>query len=371
LREEITRKKHYCLYTFQSTCFTDRDNLFWVMSSAQKLAMVFFEVIGAGVVTYGLLYLLAMCFIDCDVELTFYSKLGKSPRKLKGKVVFITGASSGIGEFTAKALAKHGVKLVLTARRKNELERVKRECIDLSKGQLQEQDILIIPFDVTDLSVHNSVFDQALKHFGTVDILVNNAGRSQRALFENIEMKVDKQMFDLNVFAVVNLSRLAVNYFNEKGSGHVAVVSSLAGVFGVPYSATYTASKHAIHGYFNALRTEKTGKNIAVTLLCPGPTYTNFLQESFTEKEGQKYGIAADKTDRRMTGERCGELCAIALANKTRESWMGLFPMMPFVYGAVYFPVISNMVLHLLGPRRLFKFRDSKDITLSEGKEKL
>jgi dehydrogenase/reductase SDR family protein 7 len=341
------------------------------MSSAQKLAMVFFEVIGAGVVTYGLLYLLAMCFIDCDVELTFYSKLGKSPRKLKGKVVFITGASSGIGEFTAKALAKHGVKLVLTARRKNELERVKRECIDLSKGQLQEQDILIIPFDVTDLSVHNSVFDQALKHFGTVDILVNNAGRSQRALFENIEMKVDKQMFDLNVFAVVNLSRLAVNYFNEKGSGHVAVVSSLAGVFGVPYSATYTASKHAIHGYFNALRTEKTGKNIAVTLLCPGPTYTNFLQESFTEKEGQKYGIAADKTDRRMTGERCGELCAIALANKTRESWMGLFPMMPFVYGAVYFPVISNMVLRLLGPRRLFKFRDSKDITLSEGKEKL
>lgn len=119
--------------------------------------------------------------------------------------------------------------------------------LDLSKGQLQEQDILIIPFDVTDLSVHNSVFDQALKHFGTVDILVNNAGRSQRALFENIEMKVDKQMFDLNVFAVVNLSRLAVNYFNEKGSGHVAVVSSLAGVFGVPYSATYTASKHAIH----------------------------------------------------------------------------------------------------------------------------
>lgn len=162
-------------------------------------------------------------------------------------MIFITGASSGIGEHTAKALAKHGAKLVLTARRKNELERVKKECIDLSKQQLTDKDILVIPFDITDLASHRNVFQQAVNHFGTVDILVNNAGRSQRALFEYIDMNVDKQMFELNVFAVVNLTRIAVNYFNEKGSGHVAVVSSLAGVFGVPYSATYTATKHAIH----------------------------------------------------------------------------------------------------------------------------
>ncbi|KAJ3660391.1 hypothetical protein Zmor_004841 [Zophobas morio] len=336
-----------------------------VISPPQKLTMLF-EIIGAGVFSYGLFYLLAMCFVDCDVELWFYSIFGRSPRKLKGKVVCITGASSGIGEHTAKALAKRGVKLALTARRKNELERVKRECIELSKGQLVDDDVLVLAFDITDLSLHKKVLEQIINHFGSLDILVNNAGRSQRALFEHIQMNVDKQMFDLNVFAVVNLSRFAVKYFSERGSGHVAVVSSLAGVFGVPYSATYTATKHAIHGYFGALRTEKTGKNIAVTLLCPGPVYTNFLQESFTEKDGEKYGIPANKTDRRMTGERCGELCAVALANRTHESWMGIFPMMPFVYTAVYFPIVSKMCLKLLGPQRLFKIRDSKEITLDE-----
>ncbi|EFA00763.2 dehydrogenase/reductase SDR family member 7 [Tribolium castaneum] len=337
----------------------------------EKYGMAVLETIGAGVLTYGLFYLMALCFVDCDLELAFYSIFGKSPRKLKGKVVFITGASSGIGEHTAKALAKHGVRLVLTARRQSELERVKIECLHLSKNQLSDKDILVIPFDITDLSAHKRVFQQALNHFGTVHVLVNNAGRSQRALFEYIDMSVDKQMFDLNVFAVVNLTRIAINHFNEKGSGHVAVVSSLAGVFGAPYSATYTATKHAIHGYFDALRIEKMDKNIAVTLLCPGPTLTNFLQESFTERDGQKYGIPADRKDRRMTGERCGQLCAIALANRTQESWMGLFPMMPFVYTAVYFPTISKMALGLLGPRRLFKMRDSKDIQFDQGKRKL
>ncbi|RZB39976.1 dehydrogenase/reductase SDR family member 7 [Asbolus verrucosus] len=328
--------------------------------------MFFLELIGASVVTYSLFYLISLCIVDCDLELAFYSKFGRSPRKLKGKVVFITGASSGIGEHTARALAKRGVKLVLTARRKHELERVKQDCIGLSKGQLNDNDILVIPCDITNLSVHKQIFERTIQHFGTLDILVNNAGRSQRALFEYIDIGVDKQMFDLNVFAVVNLSRLAVNYFNEKGSGHVAVVSSLAGVFGVPYSATYTASKHAIQGYFGSLQTEKVGTNIHVTLLCPGPVYTNFLQESFTEKDGEKYGIPAKSTDRRMTAERCGELCAIALANKTQESWMGLFPMMPFAYAAVYFPIISRIALKTLGPKKLFKFRDSKEITLEE-----
>ncbi|XP_044269306.1 dehydrogenase/reductase SDR family member 7 [Tribolium madens] len=337
----------------------------------EKYTMTVLETIGAGVLTYGVLHLLALCLVDCDLELTFYSLFGKSPRKLKGKVVFITGASSGIGEHTAKALAKHGVRLVLTARRPNELERVKTECLQLAKNQLGDKDILVIPFDITDLSLHKGVFQQALSHFGTIDILVNNAGRSQRALFEHIDMAVDKQMFELNVFAVVNLTRLAVKHFNEKGAGHVAVVSSLAGVFGVPYSATYTATKHAIHGYFDGLRIEKMGQNIAVTLLCPGPTFTNFLQESFTEKDGQKYGIPAERKDRRMTGERCGQLCAIALANRTQESWMGLFPLMPFVYTAVYFPTVSKIALRLLGPRGLFKMRDSKDIQFDQGKQKL
>lgn len=101
--------------------------------------------------------------------------------------------------------------------------------------------------DVTDFETHRKHFQDALDHFGQVDILVNNAGRSQRARWDDIELAVDKQMFDLNVFGVVNLSRVALEYFNKVGQGHIAVVSSLAGVIPAPYSGTYTATKFSIH----------------------------------------------------------------------------------------------------------------------------
>ncbi|XP_019875109.1 dehydrogenase/reductase SDR family member 7 [Aethina tumida] len=327
-----------------------------------------FSVIGFGVFVYGFIYFILTCVCDCDVELKFYELFGKSPRRLKGKVVFVTGASSGIGEHLSYSLAKHGVKLVLAARRNDELQRVKRKCLDLSRGQLNDTDVLVLVMDVTDLQSHKKHFDHAVRHFGKIDVLVNNAGRSQRALWENIEMSVDKQMFELNVFGVVNLSRLAMDHFIKQKSGHIAVVSSLAGVIGVPYSGTYTGSKHAIHGYFNSLRNEKSGQGISVTLLCPGPTFTNFLQESFTEKSGEKYNQTTQPTDRRMTAERCGDLCAISIANKLRESWMGLFPLMPFTYTAVYFPNIFNFALKTVGPQTLFKLRDSKKLELNEGK---
>ncbi|KAJ8924695.1 hypothetical protein NQ315_000846 [Exocentrus adspersus] len=218
---------------------------------------MFFAILGVGFFTYTLSYFILTLLSDCDLQLFFYEKFGKSPRRLKGQVVFITGASSGIGEHTAYVLAKHGVKLVLSARRNDELQRVKRNCIDISEGQLEDKDILVIPMDITDFESHRKHFRHAIGHFGRVDILVNNAGRSQRAIWDNIELAVDKQLFDLNVFAVINLSRVALEHFNKRGSGHIAVVSSLAGVIGAPFSGSYTGSKHAIQGYFKSLDIEK------------------------------------------------------------------------------------------------------------------
>ncbi|CAH1155746.1 unnamed protein product [Phaedon cochleariae] len=323
---------------------------------------MFFALMGAGVCAYGTIFTILTLLSDCDLELLFYEKFGKSPRRLKGKVVFVTGASSGIGEYTAYALAKVGAKLVLAARRYEELQKVKRKCLDLSNGLLEEKDILVIPMDMTDFPSHQKHFQEAVAHFGTVDILLNNAGRSQRAMWDNIELAVDKQMFNLNVFGVINLTRVALQHFNKVGAGHVAVTSSLAGIIGVPYSCTYTGTKHAIHGYFNALRVEKMKNNIDVTLLCPGPTFTNFLAESFTDKEGQKYNNPTQPTDRRMTAERCGYLTAVALANKTNESWMAVFPLIPLTYIIVYFPIIYNCGLKVLGPETMFKLRDSKKL---------
>lgn len=101
--------------------------------------------------------------------------------------------------------------------------------------------------DVLDFDSHRKHFDHAVRYFGTVDILVNNAGRSQRALWEEIDLKVDQQLFNLNVFSTLNLSRVALKHFNGKGSGQIAVTSSVTGFLAAPFSATYTGSKHAIH----------------------------------------------------------------------------------------------------------------------------
>ncbi|KAF5301243.1 hypothetical protein FQR65_LT00943 [Abscondita terminalis] len=313
----------------------------------------------AGVFCYTLFYGIILCVIDCDVQLAFNEKFGKSISHLKGKVVFITGASSGIGKHTALSLAEHGVKLVLAARRHELLQQVKAQCIAVSKGLLTANDVLVLEMDMLDMNSHKRNFEIALAHFGVIDILFNNAGRSQRALWEYIDVEVDKEMFELNVFSLINLTRIAIKYFNTRGRGHVAATSSLAGFVSAPHSASYTGAKHALHGYYNSLRLEKLSTDLTVSLICPGPTHTEFLRESFTGSPGQKYGIPTKDTDRRMTAERCGHLCAVALANESREAWLCCFPLLHFCYVYVYFPTLSYYIFKFSGTDRFFKLRDS------------
>lgn len=165
---------------------------------------------------------------------------------LQGKVVWITGASSGIGKSLAIVLARHGVKLCLSARREEELEKVKLEC--LAGSSLKQADIFVLKMDMLETDKHQAYFDKVIKQFGQVDVLVNNAGRSQRALWQKIDIEVDRELFELDVFSVVNLSRVYVRHV-EKNSleGHIAVTSSSAGLLGVPNSGSYVGAKHALH----------------------------------------------------------------------------------------------------------------------------
>ncbi|XP_077290720.1 dehydrogenase/reductase SDR family member 7 [Arctopsyche grandis] len=322
--------------------------------------MDFFFWLGLAVFIYYFVMFLLLIFNDSDIATTFAEKFGTSIDSLRGKVIWITGASSGIGEGLALTCAKVGAKLVLSARREEELKRVKKECIAISNGKLIDADILVLPMDISDIKSHQKLFDNVLDAFGKLDILVNNAGKSQRALWEDIEVEVDRSLFELNVFGLVNLTRIAVKYFLSRGEGHVAVTSSTAGIMGVPFSGSYTASKHAIHGYFNSLRTEKFTKNLKITVFCPGPTFTNFLQESFTSKIDEKYGQSVQSNDKRMTAERCGYLFAVALANKIEESWAAVFPIILLSYLNIYFPNLMKRIFIILGPKYLLKLRDSR-----------
>ena len=117
--------------------------------------------------------------------------------------------------------------------------------------------ILVLQMDMCDFDSHQTCFEEVLKKFGRLDILINNAGRSQRGRWEHINMEVDMDLFRLNVFSVINLTRVVLPHMLNNKCGKVAVTSSTAGKGGVPFSGTYTGSKHAIHGYFESLRTEK------------------------------------------------------------------------------------------------------------------
>jgi dehydrogenase/reductase SDR family protein 7 len=162
--------------------------------------------------------------------------------------VWVTGASSGIGRELAKVLAKNGVRVALSARNVRELEAAKAECLSLSRGKLASDDILVLPLDLLKLDAHQDAFNRVVSHFKQLDILVNNAGRSQRAEWNKIDINVDREVFELDVFSVVHLSRLAVTYFEERNvQGQVAVTSSTAGIIGAPISASYTGAKHALH----------------------------------------------------------------------------------------------------------------------------
>lgn len=318
------------------------------------------SIVGFAAISYCLVYILFLFLLDCDLGLAWAAKFGKGVESVRGKVIWITGASSGIGEGIAVALAKGGARIVISARRKGELERVKMRCIE--EGKAKEDDVYVLPMDVTLLDNHKNCLDSVIKEFGRLDILVNNAGRSQRAEWEEIEASVDQEMFNLNVFSVVSLTRVVVRYFlnREERGGHIAVTSSIAGLIGVPYSASYTGAKHALHGYFNSLRAEKVADSLTVTILCPGPVYTNFLSESFTGKSGVKYGIPANANDRRLTSDRCGYLCAVALANSLREAWMALPPVLPMAYMGCYLPNAAWKIGEFLGAKYMLKLRDSK-----------
>ncbi|GFY54446.1 hypothetical protein TNIN_491061, partial [Trichonephila inaurata madagascariensis] len=248
---------------------------------------------------------------------------------LQGKVIWITGSSSGIGEYLAYELAHHGCKLILSGTSVERLNFVKLKCIEIG---LTEDDIYVLPFKLTDFEIHEDCVKKVLQKFHRLDILINNAGRSQRATFEEIDINVDKEIFDINVFGTLNLTRKILPHFVENGRGHFVVTSSCVGKMGAAFSASYTGSKHALHGYFETLRTEMSGKNIDVTMLCPGPVFSNNLEHAFTGTPGKKFGQIQNRKDRKMQTDRCARLMSVAIAHKLDEAWIAPQPNLIFFY---------------------------------------
>lgn len=184
-------------------------------------------------------------------------------KSFKGKVVWITGASEGIGLALAEAFAKEGAKLIVSARRKEKLEEVAKSC--LAKGA---SEVKVLPFDLADETSIDEACKIAELTFQGVDLLLLNAGISQRAFAAETSINVFDRLMKINYLSNV---RITLNTLDNllKRKGQIAVISSLVGKFGSPYRSGYAASKHALHGFYDSLRAEHTGQ-LEVSIICPG-----------------------------------------------------------------------------------------------------
>ena len=200
----------------------------------------------------------------------------------KNKNIFITGASSGIGEGLARSLAYQGANLILSARSENRLKEV---AIDCRKQGVQ---VKVLPLDLTKLDFNDGIAKETLSLFEQTDILINSAGIGQRSLVKDTITEVDQAIMKLNYFGTVELTRAILPFMLARQSGHIVIISSVVGKFGTPMRSSYAASKHALHGYFDSLRAEVSKDGIYVTLVCPGHIRTEISRNSLTGN-GSKY----------------------------------------------------------------------------------
>jgi len=200
----------------------------------------------------------------------------------QNKVVWITGASSGIGEALTYALHQHGARLILSSRRQEALEKVKDNC----RGDTSH--IHIHPLDLAKTESLNEKAKQALNIYGHIDYLFNNAGISQRSLALETQNEVLRKVMEINFFGTVILTKTVLSSMIERQSGHIVVTSSVMGKFGTRLRSSYASSKHALHGYFDCLRQEVVNDNINVSMVCPGYIKTN-VTKNMLEGDGSKH----------------------------------------------------------------------------------
>ncbi len=256
---------------------------------------------------------------------------------LTNKVVWITGASSGIGEALCYEFAKQNCKLVISARRANELERVKQNC------QLPPENVFVLPFDLSDAANIKGLAEKVISHFGCIDVLVTNGGVSQRSWANVTPLEIDRKLMEVNYFSTVALTKSVLPYFILQKSGILVVTSSVAGKYGFFLRSSYAASKHALHGFFESLRFELLPYNVQITLVCPGKINTSISLNALTEN-GEKFGRMDKSTEMGISPEECAKKILKGIEQKKEEVFIGGKEILP-VYIKRFFPKLFTWIM--------------------------
>ena len=270
--------------------------------------------------------------------------------KYENKVVWITGASSGIGEQAVYLLNALGSRLILSSRNEEQLLITAKRCNTNTP-------VRILPFDLNEHQTLRQKCREALEFFGRIDFFFNIAGIAHRDLALNTDISIDKKIMQINYFGTIELTKLIIPSMIEHGGGHILVTSSLSGKYGIPMLSAYAASKHALHGFFSSLRGEVLKKNIKITIVIPGLINTGIIENALTG-DGSVYGKNLKIQDKGYPADVCAKKIIEAVGNEKEEVFIGgaegvsLF--MNRLFPELFSGIISNHPVKKL--RKLKKF---------------
>ena len=268
----------------------------------------------------------------------YFRQNEKTMKTLKNKTVWITGASSGIGEALAIVCAREGANLVLTARRAEELIRV------AGKTGLPEEAILILPADLYQYDEVNTLTEKVMARFGSVDVLFNNAGISSRALAIESPVEIDRKVMDIDYFSVIALTKSVLPIMIRQNSGHIVVTSSVVGKIGTPLRSAYAAAKHALHGFFDSIRQEVIDYGVNITMVCPGYIRTQISVNAITPT-GEKFNKMSRNQQKGVDPLVMASKMVNAVYHKKNELIYGGIEVLG-IYLARFSPGLLNRYLH-------------------------
>jgi short-subunit dehydrogenase len=265
--------------------------------------------------------------------------------ELSGSVVWVTGASSGIGEALVHALAKAGARVVLSARREEELRRVRQEA------GLSEADSLCLPLD---LASGGQGFEEAcqavVSRFGRIDALVNNGGIGQRSRFLETDLEVVRRLMEVNFFGTAALTKAVLPIMVAQGGGMLVAVTSVVGKYGTPLRSAYAASKHALHGLYDAIRAETWNQGIRVMLVAPGYIRTNLSYHAVLG-DGQPQGRLDPGQANGLEATECARQILQGLRRESQEIYPAGLKELAGVYLKRFFPKLMSRVVRRVNVR--------------------
>ena len=260
----------------------------------------------------------------------------------KDKVVWITGASSGIGEALAHRFSREGARVIISSHEPEELDRVKRDL------ESYGNDVHIEVFDLGNPGEVQQTADRVLKQFGRVDVLMNNGGISQRALAVETPLEIDRRIMEIDYFAGVILTKAVLPGMIERGYGHIGVTSTISGKFGFPLRSAYAAAKHALFGFYESVWAENYQHGVRVTLFSPGRVRTNISLHAL-QKDGKEHGKMDPGQAKGITTEACARKMVRSMKRNRKDVLIGGSELI-MVYIHKYFRWLYYRIVSKISP---------------------